>query len=651
MANSQQGTMPPAPPPYYMQQRKTRWWIPVVTIAAVFAAIIIVFIIGIAVLSTAFDKEPYQVKKNSVLYLNLKGNLEERTNDSPFNFLNLQNNFTHSDVLWAIKRAKADDRIKGIFIKGGLAAMGFAKAEEIRKEIEDFKKSGKFVYAYLDWGRELDYYLALTADKIYMPREGMLELNGFAITAMFYKGLFDKIGIDYFVLGFEDFKSAGEAYSRKNFSDSARYQYRIILNQRLNHLIDAIVDSKGLDRQFVSDALDRGIYSADSLFALGFIDSLLFEEDVKMMIKKEIFPDLDKEKDSKKDSKKKSKEKYSLVSIGNYIQDLPEIKDKNLIAERDKQIAIIYASGPLVEQVQEDFSDELKITSKEFISSLKKAREDDNVKVIIIRIDSPGGSVITSDAIYEEIKKTTEVKPVYASMSDVAASGGYYIAAPCDTIIAHPSTITGSIGVVMAIPNLSKLMDNLYLSVDTIATGPAATQLSGLIPLNEKEKAKVKNIARGVYDRFLNKVAKHRNKTYDEVRAIAKGRVWTGEDAYKIGIVDVLGGFDKAISLAKQRMGVPDSMKVHIQEYPRKKDAMETILKMFDLGDQNDDEVKIDITEAMAKYLGVGVEDFIPAYNALPEDVKDQIKYMITIIQLSEKEKVLMTLPEKVIIE
>ncbi len=647
MSNSQQTTLPPTPPPYYMQPRKSRWWIPVVIIVGIIAAIIIFFIAGIAVITSSFEKEPYSVKNNSVLYLNLSGSLEERVKDSPFNFMNMNNNFTFSELMIAIKRAKTDERIGGIFIKNSIASMGFAKAEEIKDAIDDFRKSGKFVYAYMDFGKELDYYLALSADKIFVPREGLMELNGFAVTSLFYKDMFEKIGIDYFVLGFEDFKSAAEPYSRTSFSDSARYQYRVLLDQRLNHFVDAVVESRGIEKQLVSDALNRGIYSADTLLALGFVDSLLFEEDVKQLIKEKIFGS----KTDAKKGKKKSDNKYSLVSVGKYMQDLPEVKDKKMITDRSKQIAIIYASGPLVEQMQGQFSDELQITSKEFIASLKKAREDDDVKVIIIRIDSPGGSVMTSDAIYEEIKNTTKIKPVYASMSDVAASGGYYIASPCDTIIAHPSTITGSIGVVMAIPNFSKLVDNVYLKVDTISTGPAATQLSGLVPLKDTDKEKVRVLAKNVYDRFIKKVAKHRHKTYDEIREIAKGRVWTGEDAYKIGLVDVLGGMETALSLAKKRMGVPDSMKVYIQEYPERKDQMALILQLFGLDDGNDDEVKSSFSETMAKLLGVKAEDFLPAYSNLPENVKTQLKHVANIMKISEKEKVLMTLPEKVIIE
>jgi protease IV len=643
MANQQQKTVPPAPP-YQLQRSKSTWWIPVVSIFATFAFIIIGIIIVIIILASSFEKEPYYVKNNSVLNITITGDLQERENDSPFNFNSLQNNYTYSELLHAIRNAKDDKRIKGIFIKGGMTGIGFAKAEEIRDAIIQFKNSGKFVYSYMDWGSEIDYYIASTADKIYMPREGMIELNGFAVTAMFYKELFDKIGIDYYVLGFEDFKSAGESYNRKNFSDSARYEYRVLLDQRYNNFVTAVSNARGLEKQFVINAVNRGIYSTDSLLSLGFIDSLIFEEDLKMMIKKQIFSSIKNDKELKE-------KKYTLVSVSNYLKDIPEINNEKMIADKDKQIAVIFASGPLVPDIQADFSDELVITANEMIEALKKARENDDIKVIILRIDSPGGSVLTSDEIYEEILKTTKVKPVYASMSDVAASGGYYIAAPCDTIIAHPSTITGSIGVILAIPNVSRLMDNIYLSVDTITTGPAATQLSGVIPFSKDEKEKVKVIAKNIYDRFLNKVAKHRNKTYDEVRALAKGRVWTGEDAKEKGLVDVLGGYDKAISLAKKRMGLSDSMIVHVQIFPKKKDKFQEILKLFGFSDDGDTDVRYDYNSIIQKTLGLDTKNYLPVYNSLPDEVKEQINYIVTLLKLSEKENVLMTLPEKVNIQ
>ncbi len=657
MSKKLQNNVVPPPPPYYMYPRKTRWWIPVIIIVAVLFIIALPIFGLISLLSGSFEHEAYQVKPNTVLTLNFNGKLEERTKDSPFDLFGVKSQAKYTDVLKAIHRAKNDSRIKGIVIKNGLAFMGFAKAEELQQALDNFKTSGKFIYSYMDYGRELDYYLSLPADKIFMPREGVIELNGFSITSTFYKGLLDKIGIKFYVLGFEDFKSAGDQYDKKKFTDSSRYQLRVLLNQRYDHFVNATAKYRKLDNKFIKNALNRGIYTPDSLVSLGFIDGLMYETDFKDMIKTQILgkQNDDKTKDTKVTKQKKWKrKKVRYVSVANYIQDLPVIKDKSRIADKDKQIAVIYASGMITQAQTNGFSNELIITAKQLIKDLKSARENDKIKAIILRVDSPGGSVLISDKIYNEILKTKKVKPIYSSMSDVAASGGYYISAPCDTIIAEPSTITGSIGVIMAVPNMSGLMKKLDLSVDTISTGPAANMLNTLIPFKDRDKKQLKKLARNVYDRFINKVAKHRHKTYDEVRAIAKGRVWTGEDAYKRGLVDVLGGFDKALSIAKSRIGVADSDYVIIQEYPRPQNKISKILKLFGLDEGNDDddaEVKNSKLNELANYLGIKPDIFIPYYNSMPENVKGDIKYMINMFDMSKKENIIMAMPQNISIK
>lgn len=649
MSESKQNNAVP-PPPYYMYPRKTRWWIPV-TIIVVVLFIIALPIFGlISLFSGSFEQESYKVKPNSVLTLNFSGRLEERTKDSPFDFLGTKKQVKFSDVLKAIHRAKDDSKIKGIYIKNGIASMGFAKAEEIQSALNDFKNSGKFIYSYMDYGREMDYYLSLPADKIFMPREGIIELNGFSITSTFYKGFLDKLGINFYVLGFEDFKSAGDQYDKNKFTDSSRYQLEVLLNQRYDHFINNVAKYRKLDKKFIVAALNRGIYTPDSLLALGFIDGLMYETDFKQMVKTQILGKTDKKEDKKK-TKKWKKQKVRYVSVANYIQDLPEIKDKSKIASRDKQIAIIYASGMITQAQPGNFSDNLIITAKELIKNLKSARENDKIKAIILRVDSPGGSVLISDKIYNEILKTKKVKPIYASMSDVAASGGYYISAPCDTIIAQPSTITGSIGVIMAVPNFNGLLKKLDLSIDTISTGPAANMLNTLIPFKNRDKKQLKKLARNVYDRFLNKVAKHRHKTYEEVRAIAKGRVWTGEDAYNRGLVDVLGGFDKALAIAKHRIGVPDSDFVIIQEYPRPQDKVTEILKLFGLDQDNDEDAEANGLTELANYLGIKPNLFIPYYNSLPENIKSQFQYTLDMFNISKRENVIMAMPQEISIK
>ena len=638
MSNGQTTVPPGVPPQYYpIYKKKSRWWIPVLIVVGVLAVIIIIISAVFGSFMSSFEKEPYEVKHNSVLYLDMGMVVSETCQKSPFNFFGKGCKASYFDILHAIKTAKDDKRIKGIYYKPTFTQMGYAKSKEIQDALEDFKSSGKFIYAYMDVCTEPDYYRALPADKIFMPPEGMAELNGFGVSAVFLKGFLEKIGINFYVLGFEDFKSAGESLARKNFSDSARKQIKVILDQRLNMFTDAVVKYRKMDRKTVLDALGRGIFSADSMRALGFIDEFAQESDVKEMLKEKVYG---------KDKAKDKESKLRLVHIADYIDNEPETKQK--VADKDKQIAIIFAEGTVSDEIggSSPFDNEMKITTREMVKYLKKAREDKDVKVIILRINSPGGSVITSDAIREEIIKTKKVKPVYASMGDVAASGGYYIPMACDTIIAHPATITGSIGVILAIPNMNGLMNKLDLTSDTISTGPASQTLNGMLPIQEKDKKMLYTVGKTIYDRFVQKVAEHRHKTFEEVHALAKGRVWTGEDAFKNGLVDVLGGFNTAISIAKARIGVPDSVKVRIVMYPEPEDEIEALLKMFNLGKHGEpDEQTGWFGNVFSKLFGVTQNDIGYFYESLPEGMKHEVNYMFDLLGIARKEKAMIALP------
>jgi protease-4 len=637
MSNGQTTVPPPIPPQYYpTYRRKSRWWIPVVIVVGVLAIIFILIFALFGSLMSPFEKESYEVKSNSVLYLDMGKVLNETCQKTPFSFMGNQCKASFPEVLDAIKTAKTDKRIKGIYYKAEFTQMGYAKSKEIQDALNDFKSSGKFIYAYMDVCAEPDYFRALPADKIFMPPEGMAEMNGFGATSIFLKGMLDKIGINFYVLGFEDFKSAGESLSRRNFSDSARKQIQVILDQRLNMFLDGVVQYRKMDRKLALDALNRGIFMADSMKALGFIDDFAQEADVKEMMKEQIYGKV----------KSKEEHKLRLVGIEDYLSDKPETKQK--IADKSKQIAIIYAEGTVSDDMgSSPFDTEKKITTSAMVKYLRKAREDKDVKVIILRINSPGGSVITSDAIREEIIKTKKVKPIYASMSDVAASGGYYIPMACDTIIANPATITGSIGVILAVPNLSGLMNKLDLSPDTISTGPAAQTLNGLIPMQEKDKKMLYTAGKSIYDRFIGKVALHRHKTFEQIHALAKGRVWTGEDAYKNGLVDVLGGYQTAIDIAKRRIGIPDSVKALFKVYPEPEDPFEALLKMFGVGKHGEDDEHCSswFGNVFSKLFGVPQNEIGYFYEALPDGLKHEVNYMFDLLGIARREKVMMAMP------
>lgn len=624
---------PMTPEPYYAR-RKSRWWIPVLIIGAIFLGFIILVFSLLSSFDSFFAQEPVEVKSNTVLYLNFKSDIEEISKSDPFSTLfTMSKGESFHDILRAIKIAKQDERIKGIYFKATPIGIGYAKTMELLESLDDFKQSGKFIYVYFEAGSENHYLRLLPADKIFMPEDGFVEMNGFAITQMFLKGLFAKLGIEFFVDHFEDFKSAGESLNRTSFSDSSKLQLRVILNQRHNEFVDAVAKYRSIDKSIVEGILVRGVFTADSMKALGLIDDFATEQQVKDKIKELAYKDV-------KDEKVK---KLRLITPGSYLfSDLPEKFTE--VKDDAPTIAIIYGSGAIMTDVSDSpFDSENYIIPREFVKNLRKAREDKKVKAIILRIDSPGGSVIASDAIWQEIIETKKLKPVYASMSDVAASGGYYISVPCDTIIAHPMTITGSIGVISAIPIVSDMMKKLDITLDSLQTTPSAQDLNLLYPFSKEQRDKFHQRVEGIYHRFINKVSMGRNKSFNEVRAIAKGRVWTGEDAHKIGLVDTLGGILTAINIAKRRLGIKEDELVKIKEYPRPTDDLQKFIKAF-FGKEEDEESSLK-SAFLTKLFGVDNRLANTFYHSLPYIMKKQISYLFNLFAITKKEQVIMALP------
>ncbi len=622
----------PYPPyPYYPQQKKRRWWIPLLIIGIILLFILLVFLAIFGAVGSAFKKEIPVVKANTVLYLNLGKAIYEAPSTMP-SFLGDERKSSFFDIILAIRDAKNDPRIEGIYYKASGASIGWAKTKELLEALDDFKKSGKFIYAYIETGAEGDYLKALPADKIIMPKEGMLEMNGFGITGVFFKGLLDKIGVDFYVQQFEDFKSAGESYSRRKFSDSAKKATRVILDQRYSAFLDYVAKYRKMERKDIENVLNNGLYTADTLLALKFLDGLMYESELKNMMKAKVFG---------KEISDTSDEKLRLISVDNYVMSKHEGKTGNI--DTKNSIAIIYASGTIVTQsVDNLLSNERKIVASKYVNYLKEAREDKKVKAIILRIDSPGGSVIASDDIWNEIVKTRKVKPVYASMSDVAASGGYYIAMACDTIVAQPLTITGSIGVISMIPSFSGLLGKLDITLDTMSTGPSAQDLNLMYPISEKQRQKMAAMMSLTYKRFVQKVADSRKKSYDEARSLAKGRVWTGEDALNHGLVDLIGGLQTTIDLAKSRIGVPKNTRISIREFPQKEDEFAFIRKILNLGDE---EENIGIKAVADLFRSKSASEQI--YASLPPALQQHLFYFKTLSSISESEPILMALPYK----
>jgi protease-4 len=577
-----------------------------------------------------------EVKPNSVLLLSFSSPVNEYNPGE--GLFDDSDNSSFLDMLLAVRRAAKDPDIKGIYFRANGSPLGFVKAEELIAALRDFKKSGKFFYAFIETGTRMDYLLAAQADSIFMPVEGLAQIQALGSSTMFLKGLMEKAGIQYHVQQFEDFKAAGETFSRDKFSDSARYELRVIAEARQNRMCQLIAEGRKKETAQIKALVDQGIYVADSLLHYGLIDGMAQEQEVKDRIIARL--------GGKKD-KTEEQEKLNLISLQDYA-GMPSNLKNEIKAGDDIQIAIINAVGPIrsgkTGSKNPFDASGLEIASGSLIKDIRKAREDENIKAIILRIDSPGGSVIASDEVWHELIKTKKVKPVYTSMSDVAASGGYYIPSACDTIIAHPQTITGSIGVIGMIPSFAGTMDKLGITIDTINTGASSQRLNLMLPMSAADKQMLYNNMAPIYQRFLAKVAQSRKMTVEQARQVAKGRVWLGADAHARGLVDTLGGIELAISLAKRRIGLADSVKVKIASFPAPTDKVTEILRALNIGKKDEDNESSAAAsvrqELMRKIVGNDM-----AVQALPQNIRRELALAWSLLQTGYTEKTMVAMP------
>ena len=603
----------------------------------IFGIIVGLFILAGFGLSFLFSgDDSVEVKMNSILVVSFSETLNEYTLDAgPFSE---SSSASFLDVLQALKNAKNDPLISGIYIKAAGTPLGFAKLEEIIEAIKDFKKSKKFIYAFVETGSKSDYLLASYADSIFMPKEGLAEIQAPGASVMFYKGILDKMGISVHVEQFEEYKSAGETFSKDKFSQPAKEEIAVILQARAQRMYQLISTGRNISLKTVQEAFDRGVYASDSLLSLHFIDGIAQETEVKEKIKRKI-ESINLKKSGSSDKIKN----LSMISLSEYSEAKNAYKNPSKAPE-NQQIAIVNGVGAIRSGKSGGSNPfdqgTMEIASSSMASDIRKAKEDNNIKAIILRIDSPGGSVIASDELWNEIKSAKKVKPVYASMSDVAASGGYYIPMACDTIIAHPQTITGSIGVIAMIPYLSGTLNKLGITIDTLSTGASSQDMNVMMPMTERSQMKLKSQMYPIYQRFVQKVADSRKMTFDQARSLAKGRVWLGNDAKNNKLVDTLGGLNLAISMAKKRIGIPDSTDIIIKSYPEKKDFIEELLSSITKTKNNEE---AHILSNKSSFMSL-VSEVITS-KVLPHPIHQQLALFWNIVNVSSKEKVLLTMP------
>ncbi|RSK36318.1 signal peptide peptidase SppA [Hymenobacter metallilatus] len=525
-----------------------------------FAGVGLLLLVVIIAAAASSDKE-VTVASNSVLELKLDKPIGEREFDNPFSgFTGGQSSTIGLDELKAaIRRAKQDDDIKGIFLNLELVQGGMASMEEIRQELLAFKKAGKFIVSYTDAQSEKSYYLASVADKLYLNPQGTLEFNGLSSETMYYKNLFDKLGVQAQIFRVGSFKSAVEPFFRTNMSDSARLQTSSFLNSLNSSMLAEVAAARKIAParlQVISDSML--VHNADDAKRLGLVTDLGYYDQATDYIKGK----LGVEKDGK----------LSLIELSDYKKSADEEGSTS-----GNRIAVVYAEGDIVTGKGANES----IGSTRFAEAIRKARLDKNVKAVVLRVNSPGGSSLASDIIYREVMLTKKVKPIIASMSDVAASGGYFIAMGCDTIVAHPTTITGSIGVFGVLPNIEPfLRDKIGITTDRVTTGKFSDFPTITRALTPFEQQQFQSEINRIYADFTTKAAQGRNMPVERLRRLASGRVWSGTEAKARGLVDVLGSMDDALRIAARRAKLKEG-DYRIQKLPRQKSFAENLFSSF----------------------------------------------------------------------
>jgi protease IV len=519
------------------------------------------FFIIVGIIASAGSSKEVKVEKNSVLKLSLSGNVTERSKDNPFEELNLPGldeagSTGLKELKETIAAAKEDENIKGIYLDFSGVGAGFATLQEIRDALVDFKKSKKFIVAYNSAYSEGGYYLTSLADEIHLHPEGMIEFNGLSTEVMFLKGAFEKLEVKPEIFKVGDFKSAVEPLFLDKMSDASRLQTTSFLNSIYNYYLKNVSENRGIEydrMKLISDSML--VRNAKDALSYGLVTHLSYFDEFEASVKSKLGL--------------KDKEKIKYISFNSYKNS----SNKKENASSKNRIAVIYAEGNIVDgKGQED-----EIGGESLSAQIRKARLDDNIKAVVLRVNSPGGSALASDIIWREVILTKEVKPIIASMSDVAASGGYYISMACDTIVAQPNTITGSIGVFGVMFSLENMLKNkLGITTDRVKTGNFSDVGTMTRTMTDFERSIIQQEVENIYDVFTSKAAKGRNMSQDELKKYASGRVWSGIEAKENGLVDVLGSIDDAIAIAAKKANLGDDYK--LKHLPAKKQFFEQLM-------------------------------------------------------------------------
>lgn len=570
-------------------------------VGVVFTIIGIMSVAGMVASSSGSETK---VNDNSVFILNLSGSVEERSQPNPLSQLMGDDFGTYGldDILSSIKKAKDNEKIKGICLNAGAFSCSPASLEEIRNALVDFKESGKFIVAYGGNYLQNTYYLASVADKVAINPQGSLGWHGLATQTYFLKDLYDKIGIEMQVFRVGTYKSAVEPYIATQMSDANREQTQAFVNSIWGQMVANVAESRNIPADSLNALADRNmdLQPTETYIATGLADTLMYQDEMLAYLKQLT----DTEEDD-------ALNKLYLDDMVNVQRNVPKDKSGNILA-------VYYAAGTIgsSELPTDEGIDPGKVTK-----DLRKLREDESVKAVVLRVNSPGGSAFGSEEIWREVTLLKEKKPVIVSMGDYAASGGYYISCAADWIVAQPTTLTGSIGIFGRVPNAGKLLnDKLGIHFDGVKTNKLADLGDITRPFNEEEKALMQNMVNKGYELFTQRCADGRKMPIDEIKKIAEGRVWTGEMAKDLKLVDELGGIDRAIAVAAERAEIEDYT---VMSYPKQEDFISSLMS------SGTDRY---LSARMKDELGVFYEPFRHMQNLKNSDpVQARLPFMITI--------------------
>lgn len=529
------------------------------TIVGIFLFYILFFFLFMGIGSMFSSSEgTSEVKEGTVLKLDLDGKFTDlKKPEDPFTGIlgDEINYISIRELQTSLKNAALDPKIKGISISINDPSMGFAELEEVRSALLNFKKSGKFIYTYGDYLSEKAILLCAVADSAFIHPEGSVEFNGLSSEITYFQGTLEKLGIEPIIFRVGEYKSAVEPYFRKDMSEASKEQIKSYLGSISHKVYSNFAQDKNWALASVDSLLNKApIFTSDEALKYDLVQAVAYADQYEDAIKNKL-----------------GVKKVEYATLSTYS------KAKKLIKESTSsdRVAVIVSEGEIVDgNGGEGF-----IAAEEFIKEIKRARKDKKVKAIVLRINSPGGSAMASDKMWREIQLTKKEKPVFASMGNVAASGGYYMAMGCDTIVAHPTTITGSIGIFGVMLNFQNFMnDKLGVTFDEVSTHTYSNSPSSVKKMTEVEKQSIQNMINKGYESFTTKAAQGRKMDLNELKSLAGGRVWTGEQAKENGLVDILGDLDTAIELAAKKAGIKD---YQVKYYPYPKSDFDRLIEKF----------------------------------------------------------------------